>query len=444
MKWLIVGRLNGEVVRASIDADTLDTAISGARRKGVEIAGIGPLNDSHLTKVAAEMQQAGASLATLKAEAEDLRKQIVGLADEYAMEEVGIYRRRFDFEDPQTFKNAVEANVDRQKQMVRDGTACSCSTKWQVEGSEAKGKKMVQEQIKLMLRAFNGESDAAICSAKASNFPALHKRISKAFEAINKLGATKQISISSAYLQLRLDELQLCYELELKKEEIKRAQREARKQIEEEARVERELEEAERKAEKEEQEKERSLAIARQQLADEHGKHNERLQQLVLKLEAELSEAIDRKAKAIARAQLTKSGHVYVLSNIGAFGRDFYKIGMTRRLEPLIRIDELGDASVPFPFDVHAMIYSENAPALECALHTHFADRRVNLVNLRKEYFRVTMDEIRQAVEQYFGQITILIEPPATEYRESLAKRSAPPALPAIAPACLSVLSEAT
>jgi len=287
---------------------------------------------------------------------------------------------------------------------------------------------MAQEHIKLMLRAFNGESDAAIGSARATNFPTLHKRILKAFEAINKLGVAKHTSISPAYLQLRLDELQLSYELELKKAEVKQKQREARQQIEEEARIERELEEAQRNAEREEQEKEQSLAIARQQLAEEHGKHNEKLQQLVAKLEAELSVAIDRKAKAIARAQLTKSGHVYVLSNIGAFGSDLFKIGMTRRLEPLVRIDELGDASVPFPFDVHAMIYSEDAPALEFALHTHFADRRVNLVNMRKEYFRVTINEIREAVERHFGQITILIEPPATQYRESLAKRTAPPA----------------
>jgi len=428
MKWFIVGKRNGDPVRASIDADSLDNAISGARRKGVDVAGVGPIDDAHLTKIAAEIQQATTTLKALQVEADDFRKRIVGLADEFAMEEVGIYRRRYDFEDPQTFKNAVEACGERQKQMVRDGTACSCATKWLVEGSEAKGKKMAQEQIKLMLRAFNGESDAAICSAKATNFPALHKRILKAFEGINKLGATKQTSISSAYLQLRLDELQLSYELELKKAEVKQKQREARQQIEEEARVERELEEAQRKAENEEQEKERSLAIARQQLAEEHGKHNEKLQQLVTKLEVELSAAIDRKAKAIARAQLTKSGHVYVLSNIGAFGRDLFKIGMTRRLEPLVRIDELGDASVPFPFDVHAMIYSENAPALECSLHTHFADRRVNLVNMRKEYFRVTMDDVRQAVEKHFGQITILIEPPATEYRESLAIRNVPPA----------------
>src|SRR5690606_38799350 len=129
------------------------------------------------------------------------------------------------------------------------------------------------------------------------------------------------------------------------------------------------------------------------------------------------------KAKAIARAQLTKSGHVYILSNIGSFGEDMYKIGLTRRLEPLDRVKELGDASVPFAFDVHAMIYSENAPELEAKLHRHFADRRVNLINLRREYFHVTLEEIIEAVSQYHGDITFVKATEAAEYRQTLAKR---------------------
>lgn len=145
------------------------------------------------------------------------------------------------------------------------------------------------------------------------------------------------------------------------------------------------------------------------------------------RLETELKDALDRKAKAIARAQLTKSGHVYVLSNIGSFGEGVYKIGMTRRLEPLERVDELGDASVPFPFDVHAIIYAEDAPNLENRLHRAFAQKRVNLVNGRKEYFRVTLDDIRAEVEKAHGLVTFLLEPPAEEYRKTLAAASVPP-----------------
>ena len=147
--------------------------------------------------------------------------------------------------------------------------------------------------------------------------------------------------------------------------------------------------------------------------------HNEKLESLIAKLENELKDAIDRKAKAIARAQLTRSGHVYILSNVGTMGEGVYKIGMTRRFEPMERIKELGDASVPFPFDVHALIYSEDAPKLENSLHRHFADRRLNLANYRKEYFRVTLDEVRGAVKQSFGEVTFRLDHEALQYRES-------------------------
>ena len=141
------------------------------------------------------------------------------------------------------------------------------------------------------------------------------------------------------------------------------------------------------------------------------------------KLERELATAIDRKAKSIARAQLTRSGHVYVLSNIGSFGEGIYKIGMTRRLEPLERVNELGDSSVPFRFDVHALIYTEDAPRLENALHEEFAARRVNRINLRREYFRVALEEIMAAVERHHGIVTFVTKPTAEEYRKSSAIR---------------------
>ena len=124
------------------------------------------------------------------------------------------------------------------------------------------------------------------------------------------------------------------------------------------------------------------------------------------------------------RAQLTRSGHVYVLSNIGSFGEGIYKIGMTRRLEPLERVNELGDSSVPFRFDVHALIYTEDAPRLENALHKEFAARRINRINLRREYFRVALEEIMAAVERHHGIVTFVTKPAAEEYRKSSAIRA--------------------
>ena len=126
----------------------------------------------------------------------------------------------------------------------------------------------------------------------------------------------------------------------------------------------------------------------------------------------------------MSRAELTRSGHVYVVSNIGSFGENVYKIGLTRRLEPEDRIRELGDASVPFPFDIHAMVFSEDAPGLEQTLHREFDDRRVNLVNTRKEFFAVSLPEIESAAQEH-GTVEFTLAADAEQYRKTLALREA-------------------
>ena len=130
-------------------------------------------------------------------------------------------------------------------------------------------------------------------------------------------------------------------------------------------------------------------------------------------------EAKELRERAISMAQQTKSGYVYIISNIGSFGQNIYKIGMTRRLDPMERILELSNASVPFPFDVHAFIFSNDAPALEAELHRVFDDRKVNSVNYRKEYYRVTLDEIKAVVNEKGIQAEFIEEPDAFQYRES-------------------------
>jgi len=365
---------------------------------------------------------------------EDLKRQLGEAEDSFALDEVGIHKRHYDYDTSAAYKASMDQVVAKQKDMAKlaldlispDSTAAQmsaiiCRTQWTVSGSEAEGKRMMKQAVKLLLRAFNGECDAAVAKVKHGNYASIEKRIVRAYEQVNKLGQSNQIEIQPQYLDIRLAELRLAHELELKKEEEKQAQREIREQMAEEARAEREIEKARKDAEKEERVKTKALEDARRQLAEEHGAHNEKLAMLVEKLESELHEALDRKAKAIARAQLTRSGHVYVLSNVGSFGRDVYKIGMTRRLVPDERVKELGDASVPFLFDVHAMIYSEDAPALEKQLHDHFNERRVNKVNYRKEYFRVDLEEIIDAVHEYHGLITFVLDPPANDYRETLA-----------------------
>ena len=131
--------------------------------------------------------------------------------------------------------------------------------------------------------------------------------------------------------------------------------------------------------------------------------------------------AKEENERAISQAQLTRTGHVYVISNIGSFGEDVYKVGMTRRLVPQDRIDELGDASVPFEFDVHAIIRTQDAPKLESELHRTFANRRVNRINERKEFFRVSLEEIAEAVRKHHGDFELTRIAEAAEYRKSLA-----------------------
>ncbi len=350
------------------------------------------------------------------------RKRELDLVDEVAdMQSHGLYEPTFDFDHSEKYKAALKHCVATEKQMVRDKEACFCNTTWTVEGSEAKGRTMINRNIKLMLRAINGECDAIISKVKYNNVTLSETRIKKCFDVISKLGETNQIAFSPAYQQLKLDELYLNYEHAAKKQEEKDREREIREAMREEERAQKEIEKAQKQAEDDEHAKEDALAKARAELSAQHGQHNEKLAQLVEKLEEELSEAIDRKAKAIARAQLTRSGHVYILSNIGTMGPDVFKIGMTRRLEPLERVKELGDASVPFPFDFHALIYSEDAPALENALHQRFNDRRVNLVNMRKEYFRVTLDEIQEAVIELYGEVTFRLSPEAEQYYTTVA-----------------------
>jgi Meiotically Up-regulated Gene 113 (MUG113) protein len=155
------------------------------------------------------------------------------------------------------------------------------------------------------------------------------------------------------------------------------------------------------------------------------GEKQQKLLAHVVELERRLAEAQANKERAVARAQLTRSGHVYVISNIGSFGEEVFKIGMTRRLDPLERIRELGDASVPFAFDIHAVIFSEDAPTLEATLHREFDGRRVNLVNERKEFFGVSIQDIAQAVRKCHGEIQMTLAAEAKDYRKTVSMRAA-------------------
>jgi hypothetical protein len=336
--------------------------------------------------------------------------------------EFGLYQPQFDFDTSESFKMQLEYNYSLQKDIIRANRAAVCRTEWTVNGSKSEGKKQTKQVIKLILFAFNGECDSVIAKVKWNNVTKARERILKSFENINKLGETNTISITEDYLKLKLDELALTYEYEQKKQEEKEEQRRIRELMREEEKAQREFEKAQREAEEEEDRFQKALDKARKQLGLVSDSEIELLNSQISSLEIKLQEAHEKKERAISMAQLTKAGHIYIISNLGSFGENVYKIGMTRRLEPLDRVRELGDASVPFHFDVHAVIYSENAPQLEYELHRKFSDRRLNRKNFRKEFFKVTLDEIEFEVKKHANaEIEFTKIGEAREYRETLA-----------------------
>ena len=269
----------------------------------------------------------------------------------------GVYQPHFSFDTSEQYKAEVEKVYERKKQMIKDGQAAVCPKQWSVEGSKQKGAKMTRDQMKLMLRAFNGECDAATAKVTWNNATRMEERIRKAFETLNKLGEINYISVTQPYLDLCLAELRLTHEYEAKKQEEKEEQKAIREQMREEERAQKEFERAKREAAAERDKAEKALAAARAELQKASGDHLEAIQTKISDLEQKVAEAQAKQDRAVSMAQVTKMGHVYVISNIGSFGEDVFKIGMTRRLDPDDRIQELGGASVPFAFDIHAMIF---------------------------------------------------------------------------------------
>ena len=350
----------------------------------------------------------------------ELEKDIKLYHNDLEFVELGIYEPIFDLETSEKYKEKIIQIVTKQKQLIKGGNACVCNTEWTVGNSRKQGEIMTRRYINLTLRAFNGECDSLISKVRWNNIKRFDERIKKAFIAINKLGKSNNTFITDRYLKLKLDELHLIYELSHKKYQEKEEAKAIRDAQREEERAQREFEKARKDAEVEEKRFQKALERAKKDLGLVSGEKLDELSSQIKQLEQNLKEAHEAKERAISRAQETKSGHVYIISNLGSFGENVYKIGMTRRLEPMDRVKELGDASVPFTFDLHAMIFSENAPELENLLHKEFDDRRINKVNYRKEYFRVSLDEIEQVIiDKYEKEVDFIKVIEAQQFRET-------------------------
>lgn len=362
---------------------------------------------------------------------DELEEALSIYKDDMNFAEMGFYAAHFDFDTSEAFQNAIRANRQKQKDLLRDKTALGaiyCATEWTVSGSKTEGKKMTTRSINMTARAFNGECDAAIANTTFKNVNTMETRINKAYEMLNKLNEVNQININYSFLKLKLEELWLTYEYRAKKQEEKDEQREIRAQMAEERKAQAEIDRAIREAEEEEFRAQKALDKARKEMNEKLAKMTTeqaaKYQEKLDVLQEALTEAELKGQKALSMAQQTKRGHVYVISNIGSFGENVFKIGMTRRLDPQDRVDELGSASVPFLFDVHAMIHSDDAPAMENSLHQHFSEKRTNLVNKRKEFFNVSLEDIKAAVFDVAGNDVDFIETASAQhYHETKAIR---------------------
>ena len=359
------------------------------------------------------------SISSLNATISSKQKEIVVLDDEILVQEYGLYKPRYSFANALGYKERLATIRAWQKEMIKNKTAFTGNPNWTVNGSIQKGKKMVSDTQKLLLRAFNDECDELVSKVKYSNIDASLNKIKKSAETISKLGVTMGISLTAPYLNSKIQELQLAFEYQVKKQEEKEKIRAIKAQEREAAKLQREIAEQRKKAEKEENHYERALSDVTKQLLNSPEdpdllNKKQVMEDTLAKIEKSLEELDYREANQ-------RAGYVYIISNIGAFGENIYKIGMTRRLDPQERVDELGDASVPFKFDVHAMIFSDDAPALEAALHRAFEDKKVNMVNTRREFFNVTLDEIKTVVKNNFDKTVEFVDvADAEQYRISL------------------------
>ena len=361
-----------------------------------------------------EVQEQTEKLTTLK-------NEIIETTEEIQMQEFGLYQPKYDFTSSEIYKNKLDEIRKKQKQLVKENRAVTGNMNWTVNNSSTQGQKMVKDMQKLLLRAFNSECDELIDKVKFNTFETAKKRMESSFTAISKLGNIMRVAITTEYYNSKYEELCLALEYRQKKQEEKEEQKEIRARMREEAKLQKEIEAKRLVAKKEQSHYENALEKINKQLENANESERQALNDKKYEIEHQLSEIQKTIDDIDYRESNIRAGYVYIISNIGSFGENVYKIGMTRRLDPMERIDELGDASVPFNFDVHAMIFSDDAPALEAALHSAFDEKKVNMINKRREFFNVTLEEIEEVVKRNYDKTVEFIKlPEAEQYRESI------------------------
>jgi hypothetical protein len=332
-------------------------------------------------------------------ELNQLRKDIAHANDEIGLQEFGFFKRKYNFTSSVKYKVELSNIRMAEKLMVKNNEAGIIIQPLTMDGSISKGKTMQKQLIKAAIRGFNGESDAILTKISSSNLEKKLTAIERSWEQLNKIYSKNFIQISQEYLELKKDELRLAAEFELKKQEEKDKLREEKEREKEERKLQAELTKQQLKYDKDITQFSNAIILAQNKLKnaseDEIDELKKQIEQYKLKIDALNIE----KEELNTKFSNAKAGYVYVISNIGSFGEDIVKIGVTRRLTPTDRIDELSSASVPFKFAINALIFNDDAFDLEKRLHQHFNKYRVNKFNNRKEYFKVNLNDIKEYLE---------------------------------------------
>lgn len=391
----VMERANNRLDMATRESEKL---ITTAKQQANEIAG-----DAY-----AAMNRAKEFTDTAKA----MKNLIDGYGDAYI---VPTYNLLDDLADEFGFTEAgqkLKAARETSRFMVKNSTAAACDYAESYRRETA---------IRFVIDAFNGKVDSILSRNKADNHGKLAQEIQDAFALVNHNGmAFRNARITASYLAARMDKLKWAATAQALKDQEREEQRRLKEQMREEEKARREYERAVKEAAKEEETLRKAMEKVQQQVDAASAAQRAEFEAKLSELQNKLQLAEDKNKRALSMAQQTRSGHVYVISNIGSFGDNVFKIGMTRRLEPNDRVRELSDASVPFEFDVHAMIFSEDAPSLEKALHRHFLRQQLNKVNPRKEFFRIGLEEVRQQLEHLSIETHWTMTAKAHDYRESL------------------------
>lgn len=386
---------------------------------GIVLLIIQYMQDKKIAEKYGKIDELDDKLSELNRQKSTVESSVSSLKDEISSLENDVLCKQYVFSDydglsSEECKNKLSLLKLEEQESIKSGSILNITN----SGS----KKSQNDNSKQILRCFNSECDNVLLNLSSKNIDTSRSKITKSFETLNKVFSVDGVQMTNKLLEYKLEELNLVYTYELKKEQEREIQKAIKEQMIEEEKVRKEIEQQKAKIEKDQTQcsNEINKLMGYMQKTD-----NESEKQLYIdkinELEEKLKQLESDKETVLEREANARAGYVYIISNIGSFGEDVYKIGMTRRLEPMDRIKELSSASVPFEFDVHAMIFSDDAPSLETALHQTFDKKRVNLVNSHKEFFRVSLDEIENVVKNnYNNTVTFTKIPVAKEYNETI------------------------